>query len=348
MDSRKVLFFLNILRTEATNRNGLAKHYENAVKADDAVIKLTSFLNDYTFFQGIGSSMYERAKELLDELFQNPSEALLTLQKVRQLNETIQNEISFCSERLQSPSTFTDPITVLRKKDRIAYLKTYGQIASTCVYLIAIYEEVSSLKNLAWAETDGIQESAYAVNTIFLPALLKIKKPPYSWVIRKKKIGGDALFEGEAFFIKYEDSYRVETLCDSLHKEAMGTHSFLNIRAFEADELDVPYCWGTGNLVSFSPRDALQLLHRDVVTKLRSPSKQELRYAIPAPLECARILADNKEFCISPDELTNAMNQWIMGHEIEKRKKNHFCLFCGKPVPADRLICKTHFFTEFK
>lgn len=347
MDSRKVLFFLDLMRTESANKKGLAKHYENAVKADDSVIMLTAFFNNYTFFQGIGSSIYDRGRELLDELYQNPTEALISLQKIKQVNETIQNEVSLCLDRLQSPYVFTEPITILRKRDRIAYLEAYRQVAATCVYMVALYDGLLAAKKLTWADTDGIQESVYAVNTKFLPALQRVKKPSYSWVIRKRRLGGDALFEGEAFFISYMVTYRVETLCSVLNKEPMGTHAFLNIRAYEADELDVPYCWGTGNLLSFSPKDALNLLHKDVVTTLRSPSRAELRKAIPTPMECIRVLSDNQDFCVSPDELTNAMNQWIMGHEIERRKATHNCVFCGKSVPADRYVCKSHFSTEF-
>ena len=58
--------------------------------------------------------------------------------------------------------------------------------------------------------------------------------------------------------------------------------------------------------------------------------------------------SDCKMFCITPDELLLAMNQWQVGHEIEKRKETHNCLFCGKHVDGNKLICPSHFTTELR
>lgn len=348
MDTRKILFFIDFLSKEASNKNGLSALYEKAVSSNDEVLTLTSFVEEYTFFQGIGSSLLDRARSLLDKLYRDPSTALSTLMLIKQLNETIQNEVNLCSGLLRSPDTFSDSITVLKKKDRISYLKAYKQIANTCAYLIALYKGLPYLKGLAWPETDGIQESVYTINTKFLPALKTVQKSGCGWLIRKEKMGGSALFEGEFFSLSFDNTKRVEVLCSALHKEAMTTHSFLNIQAYEADEIDVPYCWGTGNILSVSPNNALLLTQKDVVTKLRSPNYTELQRRVPTPFECARILSDGHPFCISPDELTKAMNQWVLGHEIELRKATHNCLFCGKQVPRDRLICKTHFTSEMR
>ena len=348
MDTRKILYFIDFLSKEAANKNGLQALYEKAVNSNDEVIKLTSFVEEYTFFQGIGSSLLDRARSLLDRLYRDPSSALPTLMQIKQLNETIQNEVALCSSLLRSPDAFSDTITVVKKKDRISYLKAYRQIANTCVYLIALYKGLSDLKGLAWTETDGIQESVYSINTKFLPALNTVRKPGYSWIIRKEKMGGKALFESVFFSLSYEKTKSVEVMCSALHKEAMTTHSFLNIQAYEADETDVPYCWGTGNILSVSPENALLLTQKDVITKLRSPNHAELQRRVPAPFECARILSDGRPFCVSPDDLTNDMNQWVSGHEIELRKATHNCLICGKLVPRDRLVCKTHFTSEIR
>ena len=348
MDTRAVLYFLNFLSREADNQEGLRELFKQAVNANDDVITLMSFVQDVSFFEGIGSSLGDRAKSLLDQLYRDPSSALSTLTQIRQLNETIQKELNLCTGLLRSPKAFSDSITVLRKKDRISYLKAYRQIASTCVYLIATYSGISSVKGLSWAETSGIQESVYAINTKFLPALGAVRKPLYSWVIKKGRLGGHALFDSEAFFLSYDEARTVEVECSSFHSEPQTTHCYLNVRAYEADELEVPYCWGTGNILSVSPADALLLTRQDVITKLRSPGPAELQRPVPTPIECARILSDGKPFCISPDELTNAMNQWIVGREIELRKARHSCLICGKQVSRDRLVCKSHFTSEMR
>ena len=122
--------------------------------------------------------------------------------------------------------------------------------------------------------------------------------------------------------------------------------AFLNIDAYESGEYDVPFCWGIGNIVSASPDTAILFLQNSVATKLRSPQSSELRRKMPTPLECAKQLSDGAMFCITPDELLLTMNQWQVGHEIEERKRTHNCLFCGKHVDGNRLVCSSHFTTE--
>ena len=126
----------------------------------------------------------------------------------------------------------------------------------------------------------------------------------------------------------------------------MGTHAYLNIRAFYGRELDVPYCWGMGNLVSASPEEGLGLLEGGIATKPRVPGPEEFRETQPSPLECLRRLTEGGPFCVSPEELVTAMNQWEAGHEAEKRRGNRQCLFCGKPLKDGQLVCPAHFTTE--
>ena len=140
----------------------------------------------------------------------------------------------------------------------------------------------------------------------------------------------------------------MEVLCSALHKEPIGTHAFLNIDAYESGECDAPFCWGIGNIVSASPDTAILFLQNSVATKLRSPQLSELRRKMPTPLECAKQLSDGAMFCITPDELLLTMNQWQVGHEIEERKRTHNCLFCGKQVDGNRLVCSSHFTTELR
>ena len=88
---------------------------------------------------------------------------------------------------MHSPMPFSETITVLKKKDTIAYMTALKMIASTCIYLMTLYEGLNPIKNLTWDDRVGIQEMIYAVNTKYLPALCSVKRPNYSWVIRKKE-----------------------------------------------------------------------------------------------------------------------------------------------------------------
>lgn len=349
MDSKKVLYFLGMLNRETSGHTvEIAEIYKRALDENDDVIRLKMLLNDYTYYREIGNALYKNGEEMLDKIYAMPSKALDILPQLKQAHESIDNEVRVCDELMHSPLPFSETITVLKKKDTIAYMSALKAIASTSVYLMTLYAGLDPIKNLTWNDTVGIQEMIYIVNTKFLPSLCKVRRPNYSWIIRRKKLGGRAFFGGDNYYLNYENTRSVEVLCSALHKEPIGTHAFLNIEAYETGEYDVPFCWGIGNVVSASPDTAILFLQNSVVTKMRSPQATELRRKMPTPLECVKQLTDGMMFCITPDELLLTMNQWQMGHEIEKRKRTHNCLFCGKHVDGNKLVCSSHFTTELR
>lgn len=349
MDSKKVLYFLNLLNRETSGHTDeIAEIYKRALDENDDVTRLKMLLNDYIYYREIGNALYKNGEEMLDKIYAMPSKALDILPQIKQAHESIDNEVGVCDELMHSPLPFSETITVLKKKNTIAYMSALKMIASTSVYLMTLYAGLEPIKNLTWDDTVGIQEMIYAVNRKFLPSLCRVKRPDYSWIIRRKRLGGGALFGGDSYYLSYENARSVEVLCSALHKEPIGTHAFLNIDAYESGECDVPFCWGIGNIVSASPGTAISFLQNSVATKMRSPQAAELKRKMPTPFECVKQLSDGAMFCITPDDLLLAMNQWQVGHEIEERKRTHNCLFCGKHVDGNKLVCPSHFTTELR
>lgn len=349
MDTRKVLYFLGILNRETNGyADEIAEIYKRALDENDDVILLKRLLNDYIYYGERGKTLYQNGTEILDRLYAAPSKSLEILPRLKQVQKSIEDEARACHGLMRSPLPFSAAVTVLRKKDTTAYMAALKMVAGTCVYLTALYEGLASLKGLIWYDAVGIQEMVYAVNTKFLPALCSVSRPSCSWVIRKGPMGGKALFGGDCFYLYYESTERIEALCGNLRKEPMGTHAFLNTDAYEFGENDVPFCWGTGNLLSVTPDHALQFLQNGVATRVRSPQGQELKRKMPSPIECIRQLTDGEMFCITPDELLLAMNQWQSGYEIESRIRTHNCLFCGKYVDGNQLVCSAHFTSEWR
>ena len=346
MDSKKVLYFLSLLNRETSGHaDEIAGIYKRALDENDDVTRLKMFLNDYTYYREIGNALYKNGEEVLDRIYATPSKALDILPQLKQVHESIDTEVRVCNELMRSPLPFSETITVLKKKDTLAYMSALKMIASTSVYLMMLYVGLDPIKKLTWDDTAGIQEMIYAVNTKFLPSLCGVRRPNCSWIIRRKGLDGRGLFGG-GYYLSYESTRSVEVLCSALHKEPIGTHAFLNIDAYESEAYDVPFCWGIGNIVSASPDTAILFLQNDVATKLRSPQASELRRKMPTPFECVKQLSDGAMFCITPDELLLTMNQWKVGHEIEERKKNHNSLFCCKHVDGNKLVCSSHFTTE--
>lgn len=116
--------------------------------------------------------------------------------------------------------------------------------------------------------------------------------------------------------------------------------------AYESNQLNVPYCWGVGNIVSSTPENAITYLQQDIAIGVHNPTWNDVQRKIPTPFECLKKLAGGNRFCISPDELVRIMNQWEMGHEIEMRKQSHKCLFCGNRVVGKKMVCDEHFISE--
>lgn len=347
MHTNKVLFFLDFLTNQTQGcEEQLADLYNRALDENDNVQALKKLLNECIFYGEIGSSLHAEGVDILKEVYNTPNQALNRMLTVRQTYQRIENEVDLCSEMMKSPLPFSTTISVLKKKETNAYMTALKTIASTCVYLMMLYNGIDSIKNLTWDDRYGIQEMIYAVNTKYLPGLRNTQRPHFSWVIRKKKLGGRALFGGEAFYLSYENIQRVDVLCSALHKEPIGTHAFLNIDAYESNELDVPYCWGLGNIVSATPDNAISYLQQDIATGIRNPNWNDVRRKVPTPFECIKQLVGGNRFCICPDELVLIMNQWEMGHEIDKRKKTHNCLFCGKHISGNKMVCDSHFISE--
>ena len=347
MDSRKVLSFLNFLNSKTINhKETLADLYKNALDEDDTISHLKHTLNTSAFYNEKGHRLYRDGNAMINTVYSSPVKALDVLPRLHQISDLIDSEMERSSNLLSSPFPFDESINVLNNNDITVYIQFFRRIASTCVYLIALYSGLDAIRDLTWNENDGIQEMVYLVNTKFIPALSTVYRANNYWMIRRRRFSGSSVFGGGGFSLTYESIKSVDYQCSNLRTEAIGTHIFLNIDAYERDIVDVPYCWGTGNLLSCSPNNALGFLQKDIVTKIRAPEEQELKYRMPTPLECVKYLSGGKMFCITPDDLVKAMNQWKIGQEIERRKNNGICLFCGKPTGRGRLVCSSHFTTE--
>ena len=347
MDTKRVLHLINLLNSRTSgHEEDIAEIYTRALNENDEIARLKKLLEDYEYYSVQGNELYDDGKGIYDKLYASPDNAINLLTEVRHANESIESTIQICENLLRSPYPFNESISVLRKKDKLAYMSAYRMIASICVYLIVVYAGVAPAKNLTWNDNVGLLEMMDAVNNRFLPALNKVKKPDKSWVITRKRLGGKALFDTDGYFITYENTKQIEGLFASLHKEPMSTHSFLNYDAYETGKYDVPLCWGVGNIVSVTPENALIMLQKDTVSQLRVPTAYEYNKKMPTPVECVKQLSDGKLFCITPENLLLAMNQWQAGYDINRHRLTRNCVFCGKYLSNGGLICPGHFTME--
>ena len=344
MDTRHILYFLGLLSRETSgHEEELAGIYKRALDENDDVKMMRSLYEDCSFYGALGRSTSESAKKKLESVYSDVAHSLDILSEIKIENEAILHEIARCDSLMRSPYPFSEAITMLRKRSVPKYMEALNIIASTCVHMLLVYKGPEATKYLVWEDAAGFREKLYAVNTKFLPALLDITRPGYYWVIRRKNLGGKALFGGFGYYLTRESAKDMELIARAYETEPVGTHAWLNVRAYQSGENDVPLCWGTGNLTSLTPANAIQSLQKKLITDLRSPEGAELGKKMPAPSVLMYTLSDHRYYCITPDELVKAMNQWQTGHEIAIRRASHRCLFCGKPLRWRGLVCPEHF-----
>ena len=349
MDTKRLLFFIELLNRETDGHSAeIIRLFQRALDENDEIKELKSFLNteEYYYYHEIGKNLYKSGKKVLNDIYQKPSDCIALFPQIGRAISSISYELDTSYRLIASPFPFKDNINVLKKRDVEAIRIAYERIANSCIFLLALYEGIQPIQNFTWNDQASISEMLEMVNTIFLPSLFQISSTTRSWIITRHELGGNALFGGDGFFLTYNYQQEIQEKCRYIYGKRMGgTYSFCNVDAFINKKNDVPYCWGTGNILSVYPYNATTFLQpgKKITIKLRCPRNDELMEDNPFPFECVKRLADSDMFCITPEELVLAMNRWEMGHEIAMRKHNHQCLFCGKKINSYQLVCKSHF-----
>ena len=345
MNNSRVIYFLNLLERNTT---GHEEEIDNlsikAINEDERVTRLKGLLTDYHFIPGLGENLKIEAENALKDLQTNPDNYQEIFIRIEQSCLKISAEIRNTEILMNSAGPFSQPILVVSKKDYPIYVAMLKRLVNSSVYLLVLYGGCETVTYFHWNEAAALRELLSELNSRYLPAIMKLNPPEYGWTITKKHLGGDAIFGGSAFFIKYEPYEEIEIRSRFLHKEPLGPNFFLNVDAYENDDNNVPYCWGRGNVLSFNQDNAVRAcIQSNPATELRAPVPQELIGKMPTPMELARRLANGREFCITADQLLCAMNQWYVGTEIDNRRREGKCLICGKKTGPSALICKSHF-----
>lgn len=351
MDSRKIIYFLSVLgKATKGHEDVLAGLFQCALDENDEIVRLKGLIGQEgscVFYGERGRRLEQRGEEVLRKVYNQSYQSIELLEEVKQVSELIEHELNNSQRIMMSSYPVDETFIVCRRSDLPIYRLALSEMASFIVYTTASYHGTEPLKYLTWYDDVGIKEMYNAVYTKFLPTVKDIRRPTYGWVIKKRHLGGKALFGGDAFYLSYELVHYVQGMGDKMSRRSMSTNAFYDAYVYANDKKDVPICWGWGNLLSVMPNQALSLLqNNNIVTKLRCPTPQELEHEIPNPLECVRILSDGCSYCISPDELVLALNRWQVGHEIESRKKEQCCLFCNRPISRFSLVCGSHFTSE--
>ena len=345
MNTLKVIYLLSLLRSASQGKEEvLTRLYENAMRDNPEYRELSSLLADMEFYREMGNALRYEGKALTEAALKNPDGDLDTIRDMRKIRDRIKLGALESARLFEMPGAFMEPVTVVEQSLKAGYMRFLECVAAVCVYLLAVYVGAVSLENLHWVEGGGgLQERLHAVNSVFLPALCGEYPIPKAWMITRKAAGGGNQFGGSFYSLSYFSDSNLKVLTSSYQAEQPTPLFFLNRQAVETGELNVPYCWGIGNLVSTVPEDALRLLHSGLVIKPSSPTKHDLSAPPPTPLECLHRLCGGSPFCISVEDLVNVLNKWQMGYDVMCIRQRGGCLLCARPVLNGGLVCPTHF-----
>ena len=115
MDSRKVLYFLDLLNRETNGHaDEIAVLYQKAIDENDDVARLKMLLDECVAYREIGRSLYNKGTELLKNIYVDPTKSLDILPPLRQVCENIEDELKNCDRLMRSPFPFSDAVPLLR------------------------------------------------------------------------------------------------------------------------------------------------------------------------------------------------------------------------------------------
>lgn len=343
MDTRSVLCFLNLLNQETSDvKDEIATLYEKALDENDDVIQLKKYMNEY-LVGAEGKLLLSEGRDALDQLYSDPVSALCHLDRVRHVWRTYEYETNLGREGIiLNPLPTDEKLSVLEKAEVKTIEELYQAIVRSGTYLLTVYEGIESVRQLGDLQKQGdIFDLVHRANMILLPLLQNCSNRAPNWLIHRSK---DEMFGDSYFELEWVSQKKIETL----RQTTIGVQRMNGLSFFDPDALfrtgsDKPVCWGTGNLVSFSPKEVFDRIRSPLLTQLRVPNENELSRVMPPPQKMLKYLSDNKEYVIRPCELLLALNRWNTGHSIMVNKMTHTCLVCGRKIETENLTCGNHF-----
>lgn len=343
MDSRRVLYLINMLKDGSSDRLGqLAALYNRALDEDDDYQKLKRILDSYSFMGTAGGSILDRGNDLIRRMAENPENIIQTLKETQQLIELINSEIAQNEKLLDYPGTFVTDINIVPKSDLDANNQFLTCIAAVCTYIIAVMIGYKGLDGLNWSDNYNFTEKLNRVNTSFIPALLKLEYNKPAWMIYRRPPRTSYLFSPYEYVLRYisTDEYKKWVLADEYRE--MSPFLYGSPRRAASLDLGIPIYLGIGNIVSTKPLESLKLLATGVGAKFLNPNEDLLWKRAPFLPEVLSAMACGAPCIVSPIKFTGLLNQWDAGCAMLYNRQNHKCLICGEKLIGREQVCEFH------
>lgn len=341
MDYKRTMYLLSLLYSSADGaaKEKIGELFKQSVLATEEYQQLKKLLTSVSFFDADGEAMHAEGEQLREKTITEIASSADNYRKITLLTQQIENEVRKSEEQLSSPAFFDRLLVALRTTQVDGYTQFYRAFAACVCYYMLSQFGAKALHNLTFQSGAQLQDLCRLVNQKYADELFlseRCKRPP-AWCIEKAQFGGDNLIAYSGYRIVYAEE-ALRTL-----KEADGASGYSRIAPYvyaaTSPDAKVQYI-GIGNLVGVDPKDGISLLAAEITTSL-PPSALSFDFVCCDLLGALKKALNTDCYCITPDDLTAALNRRNVAQTIQKRKAANQCIFCGATVSSGT-ICNKH------
>lgn len=327
---------------DAANREILSKVFHDTISKANEFDELRKALESTVFFEPLGKTLYDEAQQLAANSFSEIENVAQNLMKIQVVLENIERETGKTDEMMQAPSFSNKAISAVSRSRIDSYVNYQKEIASGICYYLLVMDGVEPLRNLRFNLSANLQELNEVVSRHFADTLLqqgKHKTLPV-WTIEQVDFQKSDALQYTGYVLSYDTMSREQMKNDF----ESGKYRRIAPNIYSSNGGVMAKWIGIGNIVGGKPGEALSYLNADVMTSI--PSSDRFNMDMPANqlMENIANAIGASCFCISPDELTHAMNRRGMIRAAADRRVENLCIICGRKLePGNRIACNSHF-----
>ncbi|MBR4513775.1 MAG: hypothetical protein IKO61_02680 [Lachnospiraceae bacterium] len=343
MNNKKIVYLVNLLTNEVEGKeNELMDIYKRAVEADEDYVHLIDVLSSYVFYRGEGKLLLEEGNTLLKEIMEKPHEGIDTLRKMRQLTQKIEAESNYFDTVIRRPNPALDQISVLNKAKLRSYNSALDGIASSIMFILLMTEGYLGIKTLFYADDYTMQDRLNAINNDFLVKLLRSKRMPSVWAIKRRFLKSEYSFTDIEYVLTGMGYDEFCSLRRQVKMKRINANVYMNGSAFRENAFEIPIYIGIGRIISEEPSKCLPMIKGGVMTDFDYPALSLYKSPIPVMDEMLKRATGGSMYVLEPERVVDLMNQWESGYNINRRRAERRCLLCGNYLDRG-LACPSHF-----
>lgn len=339
MDYKKTMYLSAMLYSQAdeAQKERLVELYQKSVKNTLSYQQLRKYMQLVHFFGSDGKQQNEECQDAMKKALGEMNHVESNLRILEACQRKVEHELEKTHELLSEPIFFDEDIIALEEDNIVLYSKFFKCMASAICYYIMSQFGVTAAKKIIYNPNASFTEMVKRVNLDYERELnATVQEPePISWQIEKYTYAGANLIQYDGYRIRYDKSSRLN---QGGKKE---TYHELSPYLYMADMSENILYVGSGNIMGVNVMEVLTMLNAAIVTSLPISILGVEPLNLKDLLKELTRLLGTELYCISPEDLTAALNRWCMCRTVAKRKNEKCCIFCGKRATTGSM-CREH------